>query len=217
MKSAATLSTILACCVALAVPTSSGAWEPAGAGNELMSASGELLTLQVPLHYNGSIYLGEMYVNCPEAEVSFRYWRGEANLVTNGSIGPDDGYCYPELANSSVFDNCVIGGVTTALGIVGNGDPANDEIVLDNGPTFGFQFQGASCPFVSDTFSLFIQDEGACTPSYDDSTGEIEFDEMLCLQTELSTMPHIRDDEAAEIETEVAVYDPVSPFPYMEE
>jgi hypothetical protein len=219
MKTATLLLTVLACGAALAMPAASGAWLPESEEDTTMHAYATDFALQVPLHYNGTIYLGDMYVVCPDAELFFRY--SEASLthdnpMSNGTIGPDNGYCDPQWSGSGILDNCVIGGTTTSVGMNAYGDASTDEIVISNGPHFGLQFQGAQCPFVSDTFYVSIPDTDSCRPAYSDFWGTIDFYELECLETQESIMPHIRDDEPVEIEGLFGIYDPVDPFPYME-
>lgn len=219
MKAATLLLTVLACGAALTVPAASSAWLPESEEDTVMRASATAFVLEVPIHYNGTIYLGDMDIVCPDAELFFRY--SEASLthdnpMTNGTIGPDGGYCDPQWSGSGILDECDIGGVTSGLGMNAYGDEPTDEIVISNGPNFGLQFQGAECPFVSDTFYVSIPDSDSCRPDYSDFWGTIDFNELECLETQESIMPHIRDDEPVEIDGEFFLYDPVDPFPYME-
>lgn len=216
MKTATLLLTVLACGAALAVPAASSAWEPAGAGAETMTAYSTQYNLEVPIYINGTIYFGDMIIECPDSEISFTYWRGEENTLSTGVLGPENGYCYPELEMSTAIDDCELGGLTSDFAMNGHGDPINDVMVLSNAPSFAYEFEDVACPYLDDTFFVMLQEPDACAPTYNESTGEIEFLEMECMEVQESTNPHIRDGDPVEIEGEFFVYDPVSPFPYME-
>ena len=112
MRTPALLLAGIACyCALAATPSASNAWEPLNVEADTMSlTTNGGMTLEVPMYANGTIYLGDMLIQCPVVDLSFNYWEGAENLLTNGLFSIDDAYCYPEYeSGASSLDYCTFG------------------------------------------------------------------------------------------------------------